>query len=252
MKRYLLLILVCLSFSGFAQNTINNYQYAIVPEKMSFLKEKDQYRLNTLLKLYLDEKGFKTFYDSAELPPEVAANKCAALKVDVTEKKTMFTTKLTFVMKDCLGNTVFTSKEGISREKEYKTAYNLALRDALTSLDEAHYAYNGAAAQQIDRPSAPAPVPTPVKADAAPAQPATTQTVNIPAGTLYAQPTATGYQLIDTTPKIVLTLFKTSGEDYFIAENNNAHGIVFKKNGEWFFEYYNNGKLTTDKLAVKF
>jgi hypothetical protein len=73
-----------------------------------------------------------------------------------------------------------------------------------------------------------------------------------PAGTLYAQAAANGFQLIDTTPKIVLTLLKTSVPDYFIANKGTAHGIVFKKSGDWFFEYYNDGHLISEKLLIKF
>jgi hypothetical protein len=75
---------------------------------------------------------------------------------------------------------------------------------------------------------------------------------NQPAGTLYAQAIANGYQLIDTTPKIVLTLLKTSAENYFIASNATANGIVLKKNENWVFEYYKDGKLISEKLLVKF
>ena len=75
---------------------------------------------------------------------------------------------------------------------------------------------------------------------------------NQPAGTLYAQAIANGYQLIDTTPKIVLTLLKTSVENYFIAGNATANGIVLKKKEDWFFEYYKDGKLISEKLLVKF
>ena len=74
----------------------------------------------------------------------------------------------------------------------------------------------------------------------------------IATGTLYAQATATGYQLVDTTPKKVLTLFKTSQQDYFTANNGKHQGMVFKKEGQWYFEYYQNDKLISEKLDIKF
>jgi hypothetical protein len=168
----------------------------------------------------------------------------------------MFTTNITLLLKDCQGNIVFKSKEGKSREKEFKTSYNLALRDAFTSLTETEYAYNGSTnapvQQRVAAATTVAPVvkqvaePLPVAKEALVA--ATTQ----PAGTLYAQPTANGFQLIDTTPKKVLTLFKTSVQDYFIADNGKSNGIVLKKNGNWFFEYYSNDQLNSEKLLIKF
>lgn len=260
MKRYALLLLLFISFSGYAQNTINNYKYVLVPEKFSFLKEQDQYRLNTLTKFLLTEKGFEAYYDNFELPTAIANNKCDALHAEVLEKNGMFTTNLTLLLKDCKGNIIFKSKQGKSREKEYKTSYNLALRDAFTSLDEVKYAYNGTvnADQQIATTTT--AVAAPVVATATvPVSAAVIATVkpvvaesNQPAGTLYAQPTVNGYQLIDTTPKKVLTLWRTSVQDYFIADNGTANGIVLKKSGEWFFEYYKDSKLMAEKLLIKF
>ena len=260
MKRYALLLLLFISYSGYAQNTINNYKYVLVPEKFSFLKEQDQYRLNTLAKFLLTEKGFEAYFDNSELPTPIANNKCDALHVEVLEKNGMFTTNLTLLLKDCKGNIIFKSKQGKSREKEYKTSYNLALRDAFTSLDEVKYAYNGTvnADQQVATTTTAVTAPmvatatVPVGAAViATVKPVSVET-NQPAGTLYAQPTATGYQLIDTTPKKVLTLWRTSVQDYFIADNGTANGIVLKKSGEWFFEYYKDSKLMAEKLLIKF
>ena len=260
MKRYALLLLLFISFSGYAQNTINNYKYVLVPEKFSFLKEQDQYRLNTLTKFLLTEKGFETYYDNFELPTAVANNKCDALHAEVLEKNGMFTTNLTLLLKDCKGNIIFKSKQGKSREKEYKTSYNLALRDAFTSLDEVKYAYNGTVNADQQVATTTTAVAAPVVATATvPVSAAVIATVkpvvaesNQPAGTLYAQPTVNGYQLIDTTPKKVLTLWRTSVQDYFIADNGTANGIVLKKSGEWFFEYYKDSKLMAEKLLIKF
>ncbi|WP_419698059.1 hypothetical protein [Mucilaginibacter sp. NFX135] len=289
MKRYVLLFLLISSFSVYAQNTINNYKYVVVPEKFNFLKQNDQYGLNSLTKALLADKGFTVYLDNSELPSEVANNKCQALNADVLEKSGMFTTSLTLLLKDCQGNIIFKSKEGKSREKEYRVSYNLALREAFTSLDGVPYAYNGATnAQPIQptvtatTPAAAVNTPNPTTTVSSPAAAATTspatvnttakaviasspvtvstiseepvqaESTNPQAGTLYAQAIANGYQLIDTTPKIVLTLLKTSVQDYFIANNGTSNGIVLKKNNEWFFEYYKGGKLISEKLSVKF
>jgi hypothetical protein len=266
MKRYILLFLLFISFSGYAQNTINNYKYVLVPEKFSFLKENDQYRLNTLTKFLLQDKGFTPYFDNSELPTEIANNKCSALHVEILEKNGMFTTNLTLLLKDCKGNIVFKSKEGKSREKEFKTSYNLALRDAFTSLNDVAYVYNGTTnvpdQQVASTPVAavPASVTATVPVSAAVIAPASQPAAKIiavatavqPEGTLYAQPTTNGYQLIDTTPKKVLTLSRTSVQDYFIADNGTSNGVVLKKNGEWFFEYYKDDKLMAEKLLIKF
>jgi hypothetical protein len=41
-------------------------------------------------------------------------------------------------------------------------------------------------------------------------------------------------------------------QDYFIADDGVSNGVVFRKNGEWFFEYYKDNKLISQKLQIKF
>jgi hypothetical protein len=259
MKNYFFLFLLLLSFSGFAQNTIPvpNYKYVLIPEKFGFLKEKNQYNLNVRLKSLLEDKGYIAYLDDANLPTEIANNKCVALSAELLEKNSMFSTNLTLVLKDCKGNMIVKSKEGKSREKEYKPAYTLALMDAVGSLDEitpgtAPVTVASANVQQATAPVAATVVnaavtTTPIATTSAPVQATALAT-----STLYAQPTVTGFQLIDNTPKIVLTLFKTSAADSFIGDNGTAKGIVFKKDNNWVFEYYKNGNLVTENLSIKF
>ncbi|MES1222040.1 MAG: hypothetical protein ABUT20_41470 [Bacteroidota bacterium] len=257
MKSYFLVLLFFACFSGFSQTSINNYKYVLVPETFPFLKEKDQYRLNTATKSSLEMTGFTVYFDNPELPTELANNKCNALIAEVVEKKSMFSTKLTLLLKDCKGNVVFKSKEGISREKEFGPSYNLALQDAFISLTAAKYVYQGAPPPAINnnQPQAQAPATTSSSAPPAAQAPVTAHPVIVvspAAGTLYAQPIANGYQLIDTTPKTILRMFKSSVADYFIADNGSANGIVFKREDSWFFEYYKDGKLMSEKLVIKF
>ncbi|PWV56870.1 hypothetical protein [Chitinophaga sp. S165] len=258
MKLYTIFAFLLFTVTAYSQTTINNYKYVLVPERFDFFKADNQYGLNTLTKLLLNEKGFTAFVGNEEMPTELATNKCNALRAEVVQKKGLFVTNLTLLLKDCQGNIIFKSKEGKSREKEFQAAYDLALRDAFTSLNDVDYKYDStkATTQALPQPQQPAvapaaatppsaPVPAPAQVPAAPAVTETT-------GTLYAQPTPIGYQLIDTTPQKVLTLFKTSVQDHFIAESGATNGIVFKKDGEWFFEYYKDNKLTSQKLQIKF
>jgi hypothetical protein len=246
MKTSALFIFLLFTVTAYSQNTINNYKYVLVPVKFNFSKADNQYGLNTLTKSLLKEKGFTAFVGNEELPPEVVANKCNALNAEVVENNGLLVTKLTLLLKDCQGNIIFQSKEGKSREKEFQTAYDLALRNAFSSLNDVPYKYEGTTFTQPQQDTivqASSSAPTPV-----PASSAVTET----AGILYAQATSNGYQLIDTTPKKVLTLLKTSMQDYFIAEDGVSNGMVFKKNGEWFFEYYKDNKLISHKLQIKF
>jgi hypothetical protein len=69
---------------------------------------------------------------------------------------------------------------------------------------------------------------------------------------LFAQPVANGYQLVDTTPKVVLKMYRTSQTDSYTAVSDTKNGVVFKKGEEWIFEYYQNDQLVSEKLNIKF
>ncbi|SDE26931.1 hypothetical protein [Pedobacter soli] len=255
MKTYFFIILLALSFAAKGQSNTINYKYLIVPEKFSFLKQPNQYNLNVLAKALFEDKGFTVYYDNTEIPSEIATDRCRALVVEVEEHNSMFVTNLTILLKDCKGNVVLKSKEGKSREKEYKQSYNAAMRDAFSSFGDLHYeagsttVVNATPVKPVQevKTAAPAPVTPPAPVN----QPATATTKQAEA-LLYAQAINNGYQLIDSTPKIVLTLLKTTVADYFIASNSSTSGIVLKKDGNWFFEYYKDNALVSEKLSIKF
>jgi hypothetical protein len=250
MKGYALLFFLFVSYAVHAQGTINNYKYVVVPERFDFSRENNQYGLNTLAKSLLEEKGFSVYFDNSALPREIAGNRCNALNAEVEQRKALFVTNLTLVLKDCKGNVIFKGKEGKSREKEFAAAYNLALRDAFKSLNDVPYAYDGTVKEAPVATTPPAPATAP--APAATPAPAPAAAVKDAAGTLYAQATANGYQLIDTSPKIILTLLKTSAPDYFIADNATSHGIVLKRDGAWYFDHYQDNQLVSEPLQIKF
>jgi len=69
---------------------------------------------------------------------------------------------------------------------------------------------------------------------------------------LYAQQTATGYQLVDTTPSILFYLKETSVKGVYLAEGNNQKGLVFLEDNQWVFEYYEGTKRIKEVLLIKF
>ena len=243
-----LLIFTLFAVAGHSQNTINSYKYVLVPPKFDFLRDGDEYGLNSTTRLLLEQKGFVVFWSNDNLPPALAANRCAALLVEVSQRKAMFSTNLTLLLKDCSGNIIFKGKEGKSREKDYSAAYDEALKDAFSSLNNVPYKYDSSITTQQAQIAS-------VTSTGSPQAPVSAQRAVVDiSGTLYAQATPNGYQLIDTIPKKVLTLLKTSVQDCFLAETGGGgpNGIVFKKNGEWFFEYYKEGTLVSQKLEIKF
>lgn len=77
-------------------------------------------------------------------------------------------------------------------------------------------------------------------------------TMKTDVGTLYAQELAHGYQLVDSTPKIRMKLFKSTLPNVYIAESGTINGVVFTENGKWFFQYYKANELVTEELNIKF
>jgi len=222
-----------------AQNTVNNYEYVIVPSKFSFARQKDEFRLNTLTKLLLEKYGFKAYFDN-EQPAEIADSNCNKLYADVDSKGGFLATKVRIILKDCKNKVLYTSDEGTSREKDWGKAYNMAIRQAFESFSELHYKYN----------------PTAISGNAQPEK-TVVETVVLndkmgDASTLYAQPVKNGFQLVDATPKIVMTLFKTADSNRFTAVKGEVHGDLVLKNGQWYFEYFENDRVVSEKIEVKF
>ncbi len=71
-------------------------------------------------------------------------------------------------------------------------------------------------------------------------------------GILYAQQIVNGYQLVDSTPAVRLKIFKTTLPDVYMAAMGQVNGLVYKKNDQWLLEYYENDKLLSEELDIKF
>jgi hypothetical protein len=245
MKKLLIVAFLIVSTMSFAQSgtaALNNYKYAVVPSQFSFLTGKDKYSLNTYTKMFMEKYGFTVFFDNDTFSPE-AADQCSRIYVDLLENKNMFITKINVVLKDCLGNVLYTSETGSSKQKDYQTSYREALRKAFDSFDTLGYKYNGTG-NGIQNPALAKKAEITKTAPEAP--------VEVDKNTLFAQPVENGYQLIDTTPAVVFKLRKTSSSDVFIAEKGAVSGTLIRKNNGWTFEYYVDGKLTTEQVKIKF
>jgi len=70
--------------------------------------------------------------------------------------------------------------------------------------------------------------------------------------TLYAQKTETGYQLVDTTPSIQFYLKETSMPGIFMAERKGQSGLLYQRNEQWVFEYYQGNDRLQEVLQIKF
>jgi hypothetical protein len=291
MKTQFLSIIVAslISFSAFSQISINNYKYVIVPEKFDFLKEKDEHQLNSLTKFLFNKYGFEAVMEGSEYPTDLALNRCLALDADVLNESNLFKTKLKIELKDCNDKLVHTTALGESRVKEYKKAFNQALREAFKNLAKLNYKYEPNESITSISTAVQAPAKAEVSQEIAelkkeiqnlkkekqtvveavdntavskpevvvqePKQVAKPE-VKEPAviegvsNVLYAQEIENGFQLVDSSPKVVYRIKKTNLNDVFLVEGSSA--IIYKKGDDWVVEYYSGGALEQDMLNINF
>jgi hypothetical protein len=240
MKKIIFAFLILLSNSIFSQ-TLNDYQYVIVPVRFDFMKTDNEYRLNTFTKYNLEKMGFKAFYNNTEIPKEIVTNACEVLKVEVEKSGSFIWTNLTIIFKDCQNNIVHKSEAGKSKEKEFNKAYTEALNLALASLYELNYRYNGATKSLNILANS-----TVIASEVITKSQTTTE------NSLQALKINGGYHLVDTAQKVIFKLTSTGKADFFIAQKGNHSGVVFLKEGQWFFEYNQEDKLISEKLEINF
>ncbi len=249
-NKLMMLLLLVVSY-GFSQS-VNDYKAVVIPMKYDFLKTENQYRLQTITKMNLQKAGFQAFYATETIPVEIT-DRCSLLYVDVKKESAFLVSKLFIVLKDCYGAIVFQSAIGKSREKEFETAYADALNQAFISVYALNYKYNGNSNFSPKSGVIPPAVPEIVPLVVVPPLPSKEQYDEIKiSGLLYAQSTSYGYQLIDSEPKVIMKVYKTSNPGSYMAKKGEVQGALVSKDNQWFFEYYQNDKLFSEKIDVKF
>ncbi|APQ17933.1 hypothetical protein A9200_15265 [Maribacter hydrothermalis] len=128
--------------STFAQADLNDYKYIIVPKKFDAFRNVNEHQTSTLIKYLFAGKGFNAVYDDS-LPEDLKLNRCLGVVASLQDDSSMFTTKTIVNLIDCNAKTVYSSMQGSSKEKEYKEAYNIAIRESMRSFNNIDYAYNG-------------------------------------------------------------------------------------------------------------
>jgi len=253
MKAKFLFLLLLVSSYGFSQ-TVNDYPAVIIPVKYDFLKSENQYRLSTLTKVNLKKAGFEAFYANETIPKEYS-DRCSLMYVDVLKENGFLITKLYVAFKDCNGKVIFKSEVGKSKEKDFDLAYTQALNLAFESVYALHYKYNGKTAPI----AAVAVAPVASVAVAVTTVATTAVAVNVPDSSvepdgkvLFAQPIKNGFQLVDSTPKVVMKAFKTTNPSIYLASRDSVQGVMVLKENQWFFEYYEKETLMSEKITVKF
>ena len=253
-KRFLFLALLISSYC-FSQS-VNDYKVVLIPLKFDFMKSENQYRLATLSKFNLSKAGFQAFYANEPMPKE-NNDRCNLIYFDVVKPNSFLITKLYITFKDCNGKIIFQSEIGASKEKDSQLAYTESLNKAFISVNALNYKYNNAVVSDSNTSLISSASVLPVVKNTSVAI-SKQETIKIEASSvdnqkiLYAQPTANGFQLIDSSPKVIFKIYNSSRNDCFFATKANIQGILIEKNNQWFFEFYQNEALISEKVAVKF
>ena len=238
--------------SFLSAQSVNDYVAIIVPVKFDFQNTENEYRLSTITKYKLEKLGFKAVYSNSDYSAEYP-NRCSLLNLDLVKLSGFLNTKLQVTLKDCFGKLIYTSESGKSQEKDFEDAYKEALTLAFESVKRLEYKYNGKngtaqAAALIAEPKQEvvAPIENKIVPVSAPAE-----DVNLNANVLYAQPTTTGYQLIDKTPKVVMKLIKTDNPNSFKAFKGDEEGVLNLRDNKWIFDTFQKDRFS-EVLIIKF
>ena len=239
MKKLFFLFLLFSSIFTFAQKNLNPYKYVIIPSRFEFQNEDNQYGLSMLLKYKFDQLGFTVYMESDGLPNFILENRCLALYPFIKESGGVFVTKLKLEVRDCYGEVLFLTKEGSSRDKSYKVAYNEALRSSLNS-------FNGYSLQYSAKNNL---TNTNLSSN--------TSSQNLISNTklsdahLVFKPSLNSSIILDSdTQEVVFTIYLSKKTDtYFI---KGESGLIYKNNNKWFREYYENDKVVIEELDLRF
>ena len=240
MKNYLLVagMFFVFGYSSVAQE-LNNYKYIRVPDKFSFLKEENQYRLNELLAFLFEKEDFEALYKE---PVPAGVSECEILTADVQNESGLFRSRVFITLSDCKNNTVFTSKVGVSRNKDYRDSYQDALRNAFKSVIALDHQYSEGARDVIV-----AAVPSEVREQKPQENSGKTEMVVLTnAGKTYLlKVTASGYDLFEKDSEQPLATLTRSGRgDSYLYTSEKINGnAFFDANGNLVVEYLFDGQL---------
>ncbi len=286
MKNLFIILFVFTVFNAYSQGNLNEYKYIVVPKKFDDFKKENQYKTSTLVKHLFVKKGYNAVYEDA-LPEDLNKDRCLGLTVSINDKSSMFTTKTALVLKDCSSQTILTTVTGNSKVKEYEGAYGEAITEAFETIASIDYTYAPKEkhnepitvsfkndVKQMEKKKEPKnivdevvvkQVATPEEQVYKSNEPVDSKIIkseqvskemvvgdNNESNILYAQEIPNGFQLVDNTPKIRLRLYKTSIPDVYLIKQDKNNGVVYKKNGKWYFEYYVGDTLKTEELNIKF
>ena len=233
-----------------AQTNLDQYKYVSVPNRFDFMKSSDQFQISSLAKFLLTKNKFTVLENLEKYPADLAANQCLLLNLNVAQIKGFLKTKLEVQFLNCKNQMVFKSDIGMSREKDFKTAYHQSLRAAFSSVSEANYKFN----ETVDTVStnektiSVKPAVSTV-AVSTPMQAKDFSSSKLTSEILMTQ-TSYGFDIKDADGIVVYSLYQTISDGIYIIDR--LPGIVYKRGNRFVREYISNQKIIIEPLTPKF
>lgn len=263
LKIRLLFFISLFSITLLGQENLNKYKYVLVPNQFEFQKNAGDYDLNRLTKFLFKKYGFNALLSNEVYPDDFAQNRCLGLTAQLRKQSSFLKSKIKVELVNCYNQVVFTSNEASSKEKDYKKAYHEATRKAFESFNGLNYIYKPEESNNEVVSSTEVKNETNNKVDVIKKEIKKTEEIIVNSTVnknqtkevesldlLYAQPIQNGFQLVNSTPKIVYIIQKTSVQNVYVLKDMN--GILYKDNDTWFVEYYYENQLIKKELDIKF
>lgn len=246
---YLLFFTIFLYLYSTKQSTaqnLDNYKYVLVNDTYSFLKEKDEYKLNSLTVFLYEKMGFNVVTNDKPYPLDLASNNCLGLKSTLIKHKSFLKTKLQIELRDCNNVLVYMSEIGVSSLKDYQKSYHEALRQAFKSMKTLNYGYKLSNRPTKEKVLPAAPNVNEISKDTR------TQENHISSAsyTYIAQKTENGYNFYHFKSKeLVYQTFQLSvGPDVYLIVG--AAGVIYQSNTTWVREFIRGEQIVIENLSV--
>lgn len=120
-----------IALSSLQAQNVTDYKYVIVPQLFKDFA-KDDFQLNTGLKTALRKKDYEVVNENS-IPLDVQINPCLATKANIENNSSSFKNKLIVTFTDC-NNTIVSSYEGSSKEKDFAKGYQESLTIAMNQV----------------------------------------------------------------------------------------------------------------------
>lgn len=255
MKKVLFVFILLAGFLVRSQEkpSVNSFKYVVVPIKLDFLKQQDQYQTSSLAKFLFKKSGFNAYVSNEIFPDDLSKDRCLALTANIQKSQGFLTKKIHIELLDCRNNLIYKTDISTTREKNFTKAYREVLRDVFKSIQALNYKYEPNISQVIiAKPEKQIVKEKKVVEDEVAVQKVTqinNKEEEIPH--LTAKFIDTGYDLISVNSKVLYKILKTNVREVFIIKDMN--GVLYKDKNSWIAEYYDSyNKLVKKKYKITF